>query len=306
MAIYPEPPIRDLNLLYAIADARRQKGVHIYFDEPSSKKLSFSTPIQKCNCGPYMYITFVLRALKDNPRYIVGIKDDKGTKAMEAGVSGTPLCFKARTKDGTWKDDNCSQQTFVAKKDDFLTTKFLILSYRTFGRSINQIGYEQNGIEMEWYSTITSTGAEFRSVYCSKDLFENVELREIHFAYKGITEALDLSSDWHLLRKQSVCFISSGGYAVIKGRFKTENTKIKGIAMGIGKGHQYKHNTYTYNNSGPATFVIHVSDLNIIVSDTRTTRTITTITPGDDFVYLAFINMEIEDMEIHSGRRPHD
>nr|XP_054924110.1 uncharacterized protein LOC129383545 isoform X1 [Dermacentor andersoni] len=252
MAIYPEPPIGNLTLLHAIAYARQQKGLHIYFDEPPAKALSLSTPIQqiqKCNCSD-MNITFVLRALEDKPQYIVGIEDDKDTTAMEAGVGGPSFCFMGRAKDGTWKDNDCSQEAFVAKKDDFLTTKFLISNKDGFGKGISQVA--------------------------------------------------------HLLRDQSMCFMSSGGYAVMKGRFKTENPQINGIAIGIGKGHQHMYKTYAYGNSEPATFMIYVNDLNTTVSDNRTTQTITTKMPGDEFVYLAFINMEVEDMEIHSGRRPHD
>nr|XP_054924111.1 uncharacterized protein LOC129383545 isoform X2 [Dermacentor andersoni] len=169
MAIYPEPPIGNLTLLHAIAYARQQKGLHIYFDEPPAKALSLSTPIQqiqKCNCSD-MNITFVLRALEDKPQYIVGIEDDKDTTAMEAGVGGPSFCFMGRAKDGTWKDNDCSQEAFVAKKDDFLTTKFLISNKDGFGKGISQVACEQNGIPMRWYSFVTSTAEEFRNVYCA-------------------------------------------------------------------------------------------------------------------------------------------
>lgn len=62
---------------------------------------------------------------------------------MEAGVGGPSFCFMGRAKDGTWKDNDCSQEAFVAKKDDFLTTKFLISNKDGFGKGISQVAVRE-------------------------------------------------------------------------------------------------------------------------------------------------------------------
>ncbi|XP_077499474.1 uncharacterized protein LOC144110450 [Amblyomma americanum] len=323
MSSFSQPPVMDADVMAQISDARSANGVHIYFDEPISKNaFLLKTPVSDLDATRTRHLNWstVARATADKPNISTVLCNDAQDYCIESGVSGRPFQpYMAKNDAGSWTKPQEAElpDKYQGKKHDYivLTLRILYPFKDASGNAAinNQVSCEFNGKSFPTTLKFKKQDLKHlaRNVYTHRTLFANVEVIEYHFEYTGVTAGIEAGSPLRSLKFANLTHLSAGGYAVITGKYEQHNNTFSGIVIGVGKmdGSSEvtgtKHFSNLSDSSKEHTFKVTLSDVSTTITVGREKADIANVLAGDSFVWLLVQNINIENLEIHSGRRPH-
>ncbi|XP_077534175.1 uncharacterized protein LOC144146106 isoform X2 [Haemaphysalis longicornis] len=304
-----KPPMNDKKLQAAVARARSANGVHLYFDEPHTKKdKTYNTPLPNWGNTKSSNLTWttVCCAAEDGASFGLRISNPHHYLRLEYGVNEYTYHYANGYEKGYW----LNQKDFFPrklKKNEYVVftahlkyvnaDKKLTVTFEVGGDvSKEEIIYSPN----QDFSTL---GTHFKQ---HEDNFQNVQLLEIHFLYTGITEGLPArgpANQYISFQTAELCAMRAGNTAVIVGRYYAYNTNRDGILIGVGSSQGSTFHDFTsYRNSKHAvTFRVQLGFFgDVSLSSEKEEQKLTLNFDTDEPVWLLVENIQILNLEIHS------
>ncbi|XP_072140385.1 uncharacterized protein [Dermacentor andersoni] len=137
------------------------------------------------------------------------------------------------------------------------------------------------------------------------DMFQGIVPVEHHFIYSEITDGLREGSSKSVipLSYSTLCTISGGGSARIRGIYKEMYPKVKGILIGLTNGTIVIKQTFDYRGSNKeAEFFLSVGEFLTTLSNAGQLCVQELLMPDKTFGWLLVNNIDIKNIEIHTGR----
>ncbi|XP_070379002.1 uncharacterized protein [Dermacentor albipictus] len=309
MTSFAEPVIKDPKLLSLIAEARRMKGVHVYYGEPVGDHTvgwKFDSMIHDLSKITTQQLTYIVlaRATSDDATCAIGLsdKDDNSNVAVEIGITPS-FAYGSILENGKWNQVNYSDSVV------FKTGNFAVLNIKLAGpfnsQSSVEATFEINGIAApknrkfapaNWIPNLA------RILYHHSNQFKNVVVLEHHFVYGGITEGIRQQPNTKMITsntggKAQELSLSIGGWVVLSGRYKEIDKKHDGILVG----YRLKNNHFHVFPKKTPTFRISVTYVGIRVVTKDKSVHLKGEKPEDKWIDIILQNFDIDTMEFHTG-----
>lgn len=309
MFSFRRPGITDSKSQAAIAKARNENGVHIYFDVPHVMKSAMYTTTV-ANLGntksKFLNYTALCRATGDAPEFrTVHLAEDQQTR-IEIGFSKG---YVVSIKDGNaveWSNRRLPDAPTTWRRNMY-TVVTLNFKYPSgpFKIEVNGVPHGEAN-KFKKIKDFSKFGYWFAQHH---GFWSHIEVLEVHFLYTGITQGLpprNAGEKYVSLQKASVCFMGQGSTAVIVGQYAQHNNKYSGIVIGVctEKQHPMPKEFASHKDSNEmVTFRVSVGIFNVAIRSNKEQQLLDLNIGPDDNAWLVVDNINILNLEIHTGTR---
>lgn len=303
----------DENAIKHLIERRNEPGVHIYIDNPqihSRRGVKYQLLNDTLNNTWNFKYTALLLATGDNPTFGLIVSNTAETRLIEVGIGSTFYFY-------VWFCDNLKgqSQTDTTKLHKLRSGYYLIVSWDLFtiynrerqlqayvnGQSVFEnvdFHFEGDHFDKTFGNTLTHHSTNF----------DNIVIKEHHFVYgdygKSITEILrkNVFPDYVNFDYCELCYFSAGGYAKIRGKYKNIYAKINGILIGFARAGFTRKLTFDYDPHTEVEFQVSAGEFLTYISSPDKFCGFEKWLPQAAFVWVLVQNINIKNIEIHTGR----
>lgn len=290
-----------------ITEMRNASGVHVYLDNSDSRRGQQYQLLNDTlkNTWNFKY-TALLMATRDNPSFGLIVSNTDETRLIEMGIGGNFYFY-------VWFCDNrrCETQVDTTKLLKLKDGEYMLVSwdlFTLFNRE-KQLEPYVNGKRVFENADFHFEGENLEkfgnTLTHHKKHFDNIVITEHHFLYTDITENLKKSGsqDYISFQYSILCVFSAGGYAKIRGKYKNMNANIKGILIGFARPGVKKTLTFDYlDPQKEVDFQVTTGEFLTYISSADKFCVYENRMPPGYFIWLLVQNIDIKNIEIHTGR----